>query len=87
MKKHGIRAKTKKKFKATTNSKHNLPIVEYLLDREMLATISGRNWKHFGASKAGAEEAIAGTTLWPKSCLEPARQNHCPLRRGNINFH
>ena len=30
MKANGIVAKTKKKFKATTNSKHNLPVAENL---------------------------------------------------------
>lgn len=34
MKKHGIQAKRKKKFKATTNSKHNKTISENLLNRQ-----------------------------------------------------
>src|SRR5690606_398501 len=33
MRKYGIRAKTKKKFKATTNSKHKLPVAENILER------------------------------------------------------
>ena len=33
MRKHGIRAKTKKKFKATTHSKHRFPVAENVLDR------------------------------------------------------
>ena len=34
MKKNGIYSKTKRKYKATTNSKHNLPVAENLLNRE-----------------------------------------------------
>ena len=37
MKQHGIRSKTKRKYKATTNSKHNLPVAENLLDRQFSA--------------------------------------------------
>ena len=34
MRENGIAAKTKKKFKATTNSRHNLPVAPNLLNRE-----------------------------------------------------
>lgn len=44
MKKHGIRAKTKKKFKATTNSKHNLPVAPNLLNRNFTATKPNQAW-------------------------------------------
>lgn len=37
MYKAGIRAKTVKKYKATTNSNHNLPVAENLLNREFTA--------------------------------------------------
>ena len=33
MKKHGIRAKTKRKFRVTTDSKHKLPVALNLLNR------------------------------------------------------
>ena len=38
MRKNGIQAKRKKKFKATTNSKHNLPVAENLLNRDFSAS-------------------------------------------------
>ena len=38
MKAEGIRSKLAKKFKATTNSRHNLPVAENLLDRDFSAT-------------------------------------------------
>lgn len=38
MKAEGIRSKLAKKFKATTNSKHNLPVAENLLNRDFSAT-------------------------------------------------
>jgi putative transposase len=38
MKKEGIRSKVARKFKATTDSKHNLPVAENLLNREFTAT-------------------------------------------------
>jgi transposase InsO family protein len=44
MKKNGIHAKTKKKFKATTNSKHNLPVAENLLDREFTVAEPSKAW-------------------------------------------
>jgi len=44
MKKNGIKAKTKKKFKATTDSKHNLPIAPNLLNREFGATRPNQAW-------------------------------------------
>jgi putative transposase len=44
MKKNGIRAKQKKKFKATTNSKHNLPVAENLLNREFKAIKPNQAW-------------------------------------------
>jgi len=38
MKQEGIRSKVAKKFKATTDSKHNLPVAENILNREFTAT-------------------------------------------------
>jgi len=38
MKQEGLRSKVAKKFKATTNSQHNLPVTENLLNREFTAT-------------------------------------------------
>lgn len=38
MKAEGIRSKLAKKFKATTNSRHNLPVAENLLNRDFSAT-------------------------------------------------
>lgn len=38
MKQEGLRSKLAKKFKATTNSEHNLPVAENLLNREFTAT-------------------------------------------------
>lgn len=44
MRKHGIRAKTKKKFKATTDSKHTMPVAENLLNREFEAKRPNAVW-------------------------------------------
>ncbi len=44
MKKNGIQAKRKKKFKATTNSKHDLPVAENLLNREFSASKPNQAW-------------------------------------------
>ncbi len=38
MRLHGIAAKTKRKFKATTNSKHNLPVAPNLLKQQFAAS-------------------------------------------------
>lgn len=44
MKENNIAAKRKKKFKATTNSKHNLPIAENLLNREFTVSRPNQAW-------------------------------------------
>lgn len=44
MKRNGIRAKQKKKFKATTNSKHNLPVAENLLNRQFVSNKPNQTW-------------------------------------------
>ena len=44
MRKHGIRAKGKKRFKVTTDSKHDLPIAPNLLDRQLTETKPDTVW-------------------------------------------
>jgi len=44
MKAAGIRAKRKRKFVVTTDSRHNYPVVPNLLDREFSATRPGQVW-------------------------------------------
>jgi len=44
MKQHGIRARTKRKFKATTNSAHNLPVAANLVARNFAPTRPNETW-------------------------------------------
>jgi transposase InsO family protein len=44
MKKNGIRAKTKRKFRQTTDSKHNLPVVPNLLERNFSPEKANQVW-------------------------------------------
>jgi transposase InsO family protein len=44
MQRYGIRAKTKKKFKATTDSKHRLPVAANLLDRKFIPNKPNSTW-------------------------------------------
>ncbi|WP_259458015.1 IS3 family transposase [Salipaludibacillus neizhouensis] len=44
MKENGIRSKTVKKYKATTNSKHNLPIYPNLLNQQFTVERPGQVW-------------------------------------------
>ena len=44
MKIHGIVGKAKKKFKATTNSKHNLPVAENFLNQDFVAEKPNTVW-------------------------------------------
>lgn len=44
MKKNGIQSKRKKKWKATTNSKHNLPIAPNLLDQAFDVAVLNTAW-------------------------------------------
>jgi len=41
---YGLRAKTSRKFRATTNSKHSLPVAPNLLDRQFAANAPNRAW-------------------------------------------
>lgn len=40
----GLRAKAKKKFKVTTDSKHNLPVAPNLLARDFTTTVPNQKW-------------------------------------------
>jgi len=40
----GIRSRTKKKFKATTDSRHNLPVAPNLLNQQFTVDIPDRSW-------------------------------------------
>ena len=44
MRANGIVGKAKKKFKATTNSNHNLPVAENLLDQDFVAERPNTKW-------------------------------------------
>jgi putative transposase len=44
MRKNGFRAKAAKKFKATTNSNHNLPVAENLLNQDFSAKSENKKW-------------------------------------------
>ena len=44
MAQHGIRAKHKRKYIATTNSNHNLPVAPNLLERNFTATAPNQVW-------------------------------------------
>ncbi len=44
MKRQNLRAKAAKKFKATTNSKHNLPVAPNLLQQDFSASAPNQKW-------------------------------------------
>jgi putative transposase len=44
MKKHGIRSRIRRKYKATTDSNHNLPVAENILNREFTSDARDRKW-------------------------------------------
>ena len=44
MREAGIRSRTKKKFKATTNSRHNLPVAPNLLNQDFTVDAPDRTW-------------------------------------------
>jgi putative transposase len=44
MQKHGIRAKGKRRFKVTTDSKHDLPIAANLLNRQFAVDVPDKVW-------------------------------------------
>lgn len=44
MRKNGIKSRVKKKYKATTDSNHNLPVAENILNREFTADSRDKKW-------------------------------------------
>lgn len=44
MKENGLKSKVVKKYKATTNSNHNLPVAENILNREFYAKKPNHKW-------------------------------------------
>jgi transposase InsO family protein len=44
MRANGIRSKVAKKFKATTNSKHHLPVADNILNRDFVAKVPNEKW-------------------------------------------
>jgi len=44
MRDNGLRARTKRRFKATTDSKHNLPVAENILARNFAADAPNKSW-------------------------------------------
>jgi HTH-like domain len=44
MQAHGIRSKSKRRFKITTDSKHNLPTAPSIVDRNFTATTTDQVW-------------------------------------------
>lgn len=44
MREHGIAAKTRRRFKITTDSKHTLPIAENILDQEFAMDAPNKTW-------------------------------------------
>lgn len=44
MRKDGLKAKTIRKFRATTNSSHSLPVAENVLDRDFVPTEPNKAW-------------------------------------------
>ncbi len=44
MKKHGIKSKVKRKYKATTDSNHNLPVAGNILNRDFKASMRDQKW-------------------------------------------
>lgn len=44
MREHGIQARHKRRFKATTDSKHKLPVAPNVLDRNFTTTVPNQAW-------------------------------------------
>jgi putative transposase len=62
MKQAGLRAKRVKKFKVTTDSEHNYPVNENLLNRNFSVTETGEAW--VSDITAGAAAYIRTITGW-----------------------
>jgi putative transposase len=64
MQAHGIRSKTKRRFKVTTDSKHNLPIAPNIVDRNFTATAPDQVWTidiFFSFAIVGGAAATGGS--------------------------
>lgn len=76
MRENGIRAKSHKKYKVTTNSKHNLPVSENILNRNFTADRTGQKmvsdityiptdegWLYLAGVMALCGDKIVGTAM------------------------
>ena len=66
MREHGIRARHKRRFKVTTDSKHNLPVAANLLDRQFSAPAPNRLWS---ADLTYGTPSQRSPPVWGSSCL------------------
>ena len=69
MKKNGIAARHKRKFRATTDSRHNLPVAPNLLGQEFVTECHpSAYWSHCGFRHIGASRCFA--------VMEPVADRH-----------
>lgn len=66
-KKLGLKCKQKKKFKATTDSNHKLPVADNLLDQKFEATAPNRVWVSDITYIPTEEETVMIMPLWRAS--------------------
>jgi transposase InsO family protein len=76
MREAGFRSRTKKKFKAPTDSRHNLPVAPNLLDQVFTVDAPDRNW-------VGDIRPRKGGCIWPcSSTCSTARLSAGPPHLG-----
>lgn len=85
MKLHGIRARGKRKFKATTDSAHGLPVAENLLNREFSPAAPNRVWTSdisYVATDEGWLYLVAVIDLFSREVVGWSMQPH--MRREMV---
>ncbi len=64
MKRHGIRAKTVRRFVRTTDSTHRMPVAENVLDREFTATKPNEKWPWTSRISQRSKAGCSSPSWW-----------------------
>ena len=89
MRTEGLRAKAARKYKATTNSNHSLPVAPNLLQQDFTATAPNRKWVSdstysLDRRRLAVSGGGAGSLLTPGHCLGDGEPPDSEIGRAHV---
>lgn len=94
MQQHGIKARGKRRFKATTNSRHSLPVAPNLLERRFDVTATDEGWFYLAVVIDLFSRQVVGWSLGERmtrqlvmDALRMAWFRRGPDKRSSLIFH